>query len=120
MTVYNVSSPSDGKSVVMFTSNKYISDIAALRTLSGTIHSDEISGILISKDIISYDEEGNPYVYILAGLQARKVNIKINYETDNFVLAEEKLNRSDDSVLLRVGAEIIVSAKGLYDGKVVK
>jgi len=120
MTVYNVSSPSDGKSVVMFTSNKYISDIAALRTLSGTIHSDEISGILISKDIISYDEEGNPYVYILAGLQARKVNIRINYETDNFVLAEEKLNRSDDSVLLRVGAEIIVSAKGLYDGKVVK
>ena len=52
----------------------------------------------------------------LTGMQAEKKYIEIAYETDEYYLVKV----SEEARSLRVGNEIILSTKGVTDGKVLR
>ena len=59
------------------------------------------------------DEDGQSFVYVLEGLQAKRVDVTLLEEYSGFWYAQ----KGED---LRQGMEIITQAKDLYDGKVVQ
>lgn len=115
MTVDSIGPTENDKCVVIFSSNKYISDTVTLREAEGKILFSTTTGLCIPKDAVYYDDDGTPYVYILVGLQARRADIEIISELEDCYIADPS-----GSSLLRIGSEIIVKAKDLYDGKVVQ
>ena len=115
MTVDSIGPTENDKCVVIFSSNKYISDTVTLREAEGKILFNTTTGLCIPKDAVYYDDDGTPYVYILVGLQARRADIEIISELEDCYIADPS-----SSSLLRIGSEVIVKAKDLYDGKVVQ
>lgn len=115
MTVEYISSDENGNTAVIFSSNKYVSDIASLRELSGNIMFDSYTGIAVPKNAVHYDEDDNAFVYVLVGLQARSADIEILDEFEDYYVVS-----SQDGSLLRVGSEVITKGRDLYDGKVVQ
>ena len=115
MTVDSIGPTENDKRVVIFSSNKYISDTVTLREAEGKILFSTTTGLCIPKDAVYYDDDGTPYVYILVGLQARRADIEIISELEDCYIADPS-----SSSLLRIGSEVIVKAKDLYDGKVVQ
>lgn len=113
MEVESISFDDAGKRVVVFSSNKHLQDISSLRELKGTIIFDSYSGIKVTKSAVYADDDGTNYLYILRILQAKRVNIKILSETEDYYIIE-----NDGSIPLN--AEIIIKANDLYDGKVVQ
>ena len=115
MKVKYISPAENGKCAVVFSSNKFVSDISSLRELVGDITFSSYTGIRVPKSAVYYDEDGSAYVYVLASLQARRADITIKEEVGDFFVVDV-----EEGSLLRVGADIIVKAKDLSDGKVVK
>lgn len=115
MTADYVGPPSEGKSIVIFSSDKFVPDVAPLRLLSGNITFSSFTGISVPKDAVHYDEDGTAYVYVLVGLQARRADVTIKEELEDACVVE-----AEDGSLLRTGAEIITKGRKLFDGKVVK
>jgi len=105
-----------GRSVVIFSSDRGIHDVAMLRGLSAEIVFDVVTGIRVPLDAIHIDEQGTLFIFIQTGVRAERVNI-------------EKLREYGDVFLVRCGTEtgsplrpgstIIVRANNLYHGKVV-
>lgn len=120
MAVNSIGEPENGKCVVVFSANTNMSDITTLRRLTAQVLFNTYSGLLVPKDAVHYETgEGDdrPYVYLLTGLRAEKVPITILCEKgDSYIVQDGAENKT----ALREGSEIIVTAKDLYDGKVVK
>lgn len=115
MNVEFIGPEEGGDHVVVFSSNRYMSDIAPIRDMTADIIFTSISGIRIPKEAVHLDTEGNAFVYLLSGLQAQQTDVEIIGESDGFYVVEK-----DASGAIRDGAEIIVSAKDLHDGKVIQ
>ncbi len=109
------SPPEGGKCAVIFSSNKFVSDICSLREMTGDIMLSTFTGIRVPKNAIHYDENNVPFVYILAGLQARRADVELKEDVGDFWVVSV-----EDGSLLRVDADIITKARDLFDGKVVK
>ena len=115
MNVESIGKEEAGKCAVVFSSNKYLSDICGIRGLTADIVFATYSGIRVPKEAIHLDEEGNTFVYLLSGLQAEKVAVEILGDSEDFYIVKK-----DPSGAIRDGSEIIVSANDLYDGKVLR
>lgn len=115
MNVESVGMDAGGRCVVVFSSGMAISDIAGVRTVSATVEFETVTGILVPKEAMHVDENGQKYVYVLSGLQAQRVDVTITGEIDDCYITGSK-----SGGLLNESAEIIVKANGLYDGKVVR
>lgn len=113
MTVETLSYADNGLRAVVFSSNKYIQKVASLRELEGTIIFDSYEGIRVSKSAVYTDKDGTNYLYILRILQAKRVDIEILSEYEDYYII-----KNDGSI--PENTEIIVKAKDLYDGKVVQ
>jgi hypothetical protein len=119
MSVESIGAEENGKCVVVFSSKTNMSDITALRKLTAQVLFDTHGGLLVPKEAV-YHEEGDggnqTYIYLLTGLQAEKVPVTVLCENgDSFVVQDG----AENGTVLRVGSEIIVKARDLYDGKVV-
>jgi len=112
MDVVSISSEEDGKCAVVFSSKKYIQDVAALRSLSAELVLRKLTGLRVPREAVHLDGDGSSYVYVLQGLQAKKTPITIQGESSDSYLAS-------GGESLRAGDQIITRANGLYDGKVV-
>lgn len=115
MTVESVGEVSGGKRVVLFSSNKYLAEVAGVRNLTGRVVFNTVEGIRVPKAAIHLDENGSTYLYLLAGVQTKQVSTEIIGETGEYYIVRE-----DRESGIREGSEIITKAKDLYDGKVVK
>ena len=113
MTVESVGEEENGKCVVVFSSDKFLKDIVSLRELYAELVFSEKTGLRVPKEAVHLDEEGDTFVYILQGLQARQVYITILDENGDSYMAEEENGG------LRKGAQIITAGRDLYNGKVV-
>ena len=113
MTAETVSYSDSGKRAVVFSTNKYLQEVAGVRELEGTIIFDSYDALRVSKSAVHTDSDGVTYVYILRILQARRIDVTIISEHEDYYLIEK-----DGSI--PANAEIIVKAKDLYDGKVVQ
>jgi len=110
----------EGSRVVLFSCSRAMEDTLVVRSLTATIAAEEHSGLRVPKEAVYTEEteEGETlyYLYTLTGVQAEKKYINIVWETDDYYLAEP----GDRGSMLRVGNEIIVSAKDLADGKIME
>jgi hypothetical protein len=116
MSVSELGREENGKTVVIFVSGAYISDIANIRRTRAEITISERIGLRIPKAAMRLDDDNRTYVFLLTGVRAERADVEIigEYEGDYTVR-----DGTESGSLLRSGSEIIVKANNVYDGKVV-
>ena len=118
--VEDVGREEDGGRVLVLSCNRALADTLAMRMITGELVLAEHSGIRVPKQAV-YTEQNDDgetvyYVYTLTGVQAERKNIQIVWETEEYYLAAPEA----EGDALREGNDIIVSAKDLYDGKIME
>lgn len=121
----------DGRAVAVFTSDLFLPSLTLLRQQSADIITKTYTGIRVpSKAVrterVYMDKDtgklvGEPVtgVYCVMGRSAQFKPVEILYTgNDGYVLALPAV--AEGSTVLRPGDEIITTASGLYDGKVVR
>ena len=116
MNVENVGRREDGKSVVLFSSNRGIHDVTMPRQLQAEVIFGYVSGIRVPKEAIHLDENGVIHVFLHTGARAERVNVEILAEIDGHYIVRDGAETGSP---LRVGSTIIVSGNNLFDGRVV-
>lgn len=116
MKVESIGAEENGKCVVIFSAKQNMSEMSALRTLSSEIVFDSHTGLLVPKEAVHQENGGKPYIYLLTGLQAEKVDVEIWREQGDCYLVKDG---TVSGTVLREGSVIIVKAKDLKDKKVV-
>lgn len=114
MRVESIGIEENGKKVVIFSCSRYLTDFTDLRETEAKLITEDYSGLRVPKKAIRLDDDDSSvtYVYIVSGVQARRVDVEILGEiSDSYVVST--------GGELREGAEIIIKANDLYDGKVV-
>ncbi len=117
MQVESVSPAADGQCLVVLSSGVRLQDVIHLRTAEAGLVLKLYHGIRVPKEAIRVGEDGSAGVYVIEGAKARFKPVTLLYDNgDSYVVAEDRSSTDN----LWVGNEIIVSARNLYDGKVVK
>ena len=114
MRVDHVSQPEDGRCCVVFSTDKYLQDVSALRDATAEIVFGTLSGVSVPREAVHLNDEGETIVYILEGVRANEVPVKIIAETADLYVVEETRTG------LRVNDRVILRAASLYDGAVVE
>ncbi len=114
MYVQSVSTPEKGECAVVLSCDSYMQDVAAIREAQAEIIFGSITGVSVPRAAVHLDEDNNTFVYVLRGLRAISVPVKILAESGDYYIMEEARDglRVDDIVILR--------ANNLYDGAVVE
>ncbi len=113
--VISISPAENGEQVVVFAINEAMADTMAMRTVNVELVLEEHSGIRVPQDAVRRDgEDGEPYVYAITAGRAEKKSVEIVYTYQEYCLVAPSTAAS----ALREGSEIIVSARDLYDGKI--
>ena len=111
--IISISSSSGEECTIVFRCTEATSEMLSVRRATAEIVFDAHEGIRVPRQAVLSDEGGS-YVYTLTGMQAEKKYITIVWETEEYFLADV----SQDAASLRDGNDIILTTKGLYDGKI--
>ena len=114
MRVEHVGNNENGNRVVVFSSGKYMQDVASVRDMYAEIIFSSVSGVRVPREAMHVDENGQTFVYVLVGVQAVRADADILSEGGDYYI----VNPVEGSKLF-AGADIVVSAGELYDGKVI-
>ena len=116
MKVESIGAAEGGKCVIVFSIKSNLADVTAMRRLTGQVLFESTTGLLVPKEAVHQESGGKTYVYLLTGLRAERVDVAILAQNgDSFVVQDG----AENGTPLREGAEIIVKAKDLYNGKVI-
>ena len=129
VTLYAVGPEEQGRVVVTFRGEYNLAQLTLLRRQSAQLIRRTVAGIRVPNEALraantKVDQEGNRTtaeglgVYCVVGMEARFKPVEVVYSGDGFVLVRSTAASDQESLRLRPGDEII-SAKDLYDGKVV-
>lgn len=123
--VYSLTQPQDGRCLLVLKSDRYLSLVTMLRAQSAELILESHEGLRVPKNALRIDENGVSGVYCLVGRIACFKPVELIFQGEDYCLVrpgEIHASRDSDVVLytLRAGDEVIVTATGLYDGKVVK
>ena len=113
--VMSISSSENGECAIVFRCTAATGEMLSVRRANAEIVFDAHEGLRVPKQAVLSDDKGS-YVYTLTGMMAEKKYVNITWETDDYFLAEI----AQDAASLREGNDIILSTKGIYDGKVLK
>ena len=117
MQVQSVSPVVEGQCLVVLSCGSSLQEIIHLRTVQAGVVLRLYKGIRVPKEAIRLGESGEAGVYVVEGAKARFKPVTLLYDNgESYVVAEDRSTTDN----LWVGDEIIVSARNLYDGKVVK
>lgn len=130
VTLYAVGPEEQGRVVVTFRGEYNMAQVTLLRRQSAQLIWRTVAGIRVPNEALraantKVDQEGNRTtveslgVYCVVGMEARFKPVEVLYSGDGFVLVRSTAASDQESLRLRSGDEIIISAKDLYDGKVV-
>ena len=130
VTLYAVGPEEQGRVVVTFRGEYNLAQLTLLRRQSAQLIRRTVAGIRVPNEALraastKVDQEGNRTtaeglgVYCVVGMEARFKPVEVVYSGDGFVLVRSTAASDQESLRLRPGDEIIISAKDLYDGKVV-
>lgn len=130
VTLYAVGPEEQGRVVVTFRGEYNMAQVTLLRRQSAQLIWRTVTGIRVPNEALraantKVDQEGNRTtveslgVYCVVGMEARFKPVEVLYSGDGFVLVRSTAASDQESLRLRPGDEIIISAKDLYDGKVV-
>lgn len=129
--VHSVGEEENGRVVVVLHGRSHLAQLTLLRQQSAMIVRDTITGIRVPQAALHaantrLDENGQRTtvegtgLYCVVGMEARFKPVRVLHSGDGFVLVESTAASNQESLRLRPGDEVIISAGGLYDGKVVK
>ncbi|MBP3692678.1 MAG: hypothetical protein J6I80_05490 [Clostridia bacterium] len=93
--------------------NNYIS---SARNISVTVVTENYDGLMVNANAIR-NIDGKHGVFVVSGMQASFVKVKILKYTDDYAICEMQ---TDDTKALRLYDEVIVKGKNMYDGKIIK
>jgi len=116
MNVVSLGTDENGKTAVVFSSGKYLTETISLRRQTADVIYKTYNGIKVPGRALRM-QDGVTGVYCLVGLQAQFKPVNVIYTAETYYLVE--YDRVEKGAL-RPGDEIIVAARQLYDGKVVK
>ena len=127
--VVHISAAENGRCVVVLEGKNYLQEVTMLRQQRVQIVTGTVDGLRIPKEALhaekTYAAEGGTEktekvgVYCVVGMEARFKPVKVVYSGENFVIVNSAAGETQEAIRLRNGDEVIVSARGLYDGKVV-
>ena len=132
VTIDSVSEEQNGRCVVVFRGDMYLAQLTLLRQQSAQIIYDVVECIRVPKEALRVvtrtvqHEDGTVTeftvtgVYAIMGLEARFKPVEVLYTGENYVLLESAARSDQETLRLRPGDEIIITAKELFDGKVVR
>ena len=130
VTLYAVGPEEQDRVAVTFRGEYNLAQLTLLRRQSAQLIRRTVTGIRVPNEALraantKVDQEGNRTtaeglgVYCVVGMEARFKPVEVVYSGDGFVLVRSAAASDQESLRLRPGDEIIISAKDLYDGKVV-
>jgi len=111
--IISISPADNGECAAVFRCTEATSEMLYVRRATAEIVYDSHNGIRVPKSAVMKDDKGT-YVYTVTGLQAERKYITILWESDDFYIAEV----SQEASGLKVGNEIILTTKGIFNGKV--
>lgn len=126
----------NGQAVAVFWGNTYLRELTLLRQQRAQVITDTIDGIRVPRECLRaerayLDENGKTVteeavgIYCLVGREARFKPVRVIHSAESFVLVSPapELNPEvdrDARRIIRSGEQVIVSARGLFDGKVLQ
>lgn len=132
VSVDSIGQEENGRVLVVFSSDQYLSELTMLRRQSADVITNTITGIRVpsrairtSKTVINSETKERTVkeetgVYCVVGVTAQYKPVRILYtDPDGYVLVQPK-DGAAGKEMLRAGDEVILSARDLYDGKVVR
>lgn len=126
----SVGSRENGQVVAVFRGDSYLRDLTLLRQQRAQLIYDGAEGLRVPKTAIralrtesdrdtgERTAEEETGIYCVVGLTARFKPVEILYTGDQYVLV--RTTAESESLRLRPGEEIIVSARDLFDGKIIR
>lgn len=131
VTVTHVGAEENGRCVVILEGKSYLSQLTLLRQQSAQVIWDSVEGIRVPKEALRIDtrtaqkEDGTSEetrvtgLYCVVGMEARFKPVEVLYNGSGFLLVRANAPEDRESLRLRPGDEVIITANDLYDGKVV-
>ena len=130
VTVSRIGPEENGRCVVVFEGKTYLSRLTLLRQQSAQVVWDSTEGIRVPKEAlrmekVTVNSEGERVteeatgVYCVVGMEARFKPVEVVYDGSSFLLVRSAAPEDRENLRLRPGDEVIITANGLYDGKVV-
>ncbi len=116
MDVERIGLSEKGRCLVVFSSDRQLSETTVYRQVSVDIIFNSYSGLRIPKSSLRMDEDGNTCVYVVEARNAVLKYVDIISETgDYYVVAEDTSSTGN----LWAGDEVITAGRNLYNGKVI-
>lgn len=119
MQVESLSAPENGQVAAVFSSTRGLNDILLLRRQTVDIVFSSHAGIRVPKKALRVLSDGSQGVYVISGVTADFKKVDVLAEGDDFYLLSSA-GGTDSGNALRAGDEVILTAKDIYDGKVVR
>lgn len=128
----SVGAEENGRVVVVLEGGEYLAQLTLLRQQSAQVICGSVEGLRVPKEALrivtrtdtaedgTETETRTTGVYCVVGLEAAFKPVKTLYTGEHFVLVEADPPADRETQRLRAGEEIIVTARDLYDGKVVR
>ncbi len=139
MKTESISAPQDGRTAVVFSSDRHLADTSLLRRQTVDLIFGSTTGIRVPKkairtiDVTRTDPDTGEKVptgekqvglYVLTGVQAEWRPVEILADDGDYCLVQSVLSdnptATEQKKVLRAGDEVIVAAEDLFDGKVVR
>ncbi len=136
VTLESIGPRENGRVVAVFRGTSYLRELTLLRQQRAQIITGSISGIRVPREslraeraylsedgkVVSEERTG---VYCLVGREARFKPVEVVHSGESFVLISPALEldpsvERDAKRIIRPGEQVIVSARGLFDGKVLQ
>ena len=111
MTVEYISTEENGYRAVVFSCNTNLSDVLSMRRQEAELIFSQESGLRIPRQALRVRDDGTTFVYVQTGLRAEAREVELLHDFGDYYMVRGQN--------LRAGDEVIVSGKGLFDGKVV-
>ncbi len=136
VTLETLGARENGRLVAVFRGTQYLQELTLLRQQRAQIITGSVAGIRVPRECLRAERayldgdgrtvtEDRTGIYCLVGREARFKPVEVVYNADSFVLVSPtpELNPSvdkDAKRIIRAGEQVIVSARGLFDGKVLQ
>lgn len=116
MDVERIGPNESGRCAVVLSCDRHMSELTMYRQLELDVIFESYTGLRVPKKAIKMDEDGGVFVYVVEGINIKQKYVDIISETGSFYVVIE--DRSSTANLWS-GDEVVVSGRGLYDGKVI-
>lgn len=117
--VVSVGREEDGRVAVVLACDEFLSQTTLLRHQAAELILDSFSGLRVPTTALRLDEDGQTGVYCVVGVSAKFKPVTVVYQGDGYTLVQPT-REAAGSAILRSGDEVIVTAKALENGVVVR